>query len=72
MKLQKWLNKEKITNTKFAEKIGVHVSFITHIIKGRRRASPKTALKIEQVTRGAVTIRELLYPNQELEVFKVN
>ena len=62
MKLSEWLKQNKISNTQFASRIGVHVSFITHINKGRRNVSPETALKIEKATDGKVTIMELLYP----------
>jgi len=67
MQLSEWLNKNQVTNMEFSKRIGVHFSFITHILKGRRSVSPATALKIEQATNGKVTIRELLYPDQELE-----
>jgi plasmid maintenance system antidote protein VapI len=56
MKLLKYLNDHNISQTDFAEKIGVHFSYITHLIKGRRTPSLSTALRIERATCGAVPV----------------
>ena len=62
MRLIDWQKKNKVTNTELAKQLGIHLSFITHLNKGRRKFSPELALKIEQATGGAVTRMELLYP----------
>lgn len=62
MKLQAWQQKEGVSNTALAKKLGVHVSYITHINKERRIVSPDLALRIEQLTGGGVTRDELLFP----------
>lgn len=64
MKLEEWQKEKNISNTELAKQLGIHVSFITHLNKGRRKFSPELALKIEQATNGAVTRMELLYPDQ--------
>jgi DNA-binding transcriptional regulator YdaS (Cro superfamily) len=46
----------------FAGQIKVSAPFVTQITKGKRRPSPDVALRIEQATDGAVTLRELLFP----------
>ncbi len=63
MKLKKWQEENGVTNTKLAKCLGVHVSFITHLNKGRRKYSPELALKIEELTNGEVDKLELLYPD---------
>ena len=66
MKLIEWQKEKKVSNTALARQLGVHVSFITHINKGRRRVSPRLALKIEQVTENEVSRMELLYPDIQI------
>jgi len=63
MKLIEWQKQNKISNTELAKQLDIHVSFITHLNKGRRKFSAELALKIEQATNGAVTRMELLYPD---------
>jgi len=62
--LLKWQKRNGVTNKAISEMLGVHQSFITHINKGRRKPSANLALKIEQATGGAVTLRELLFPKE--------
>jgi DNA-binding transcriptional regulator YdaS (Cro superfamily) len=62
MKLTDWQKKKKVSNKELAEKVKIHVSLLTHMKNGRRRPSPDLALRIEKATGGAVSIRELLYP----------
>lgn len=56
MKLIQWLKNNGITQTEFAKKVGVDVSYITHLTKGRRVPSLTTALKIQELTEGAVPV----------------
>jgi len=62
MKLSQWQKKTNISNVELAKIINIDQSFLSHINNGRRRPSPKLALKIEKATGGAVTVMELLYP----------
>jgi DNA-binding transcriptional regulator YdaS (Cro superfamily) len=62
MKLIEWKQLKNISNKDMAKLIGIHFSYVTHILKNRRRPSPDLALKIEQATGGQVTAMELLYP----------
>lgn len=65
MNLQQWQKEKTISNAELAEFIGVHVSYLSHLRKGRRKVSPELALKIEELTDGAVDKLELLYPSKE-------
>jgi len=65
MTLQDWQIQQGISNAQLAKLIGVHVSYLSHLRKGRRKVSPGLALKIEQISEGAVDKLELLYPKQE-------
>ena len=62
MKFSEWQKQNQYTNTELAKKLGIHVSYITHIHAGRKKPALGLALKIEQLTRGKVTVEELFYP----------
>lgn len=62
--LETWQTENKVSNKHLSQIVGVHTSLITHIKKGRRKPSPALALRIEQATGGAVTLRELLFPDK--------
>jgi len=63
MNLKSWQRKNKITNTQLARLVGIDQSSICHYHAGRRRPSPEVALRIEEVTEGEVSLREILFPN---------
>jgi len=65
MNLETVLKKENMSIASLAAKLDVHYTHVLRIIHGSRRPSPELALKIEQITNGAITRMELLYPELE-------
>ena len=50
----------------FAEEIGTTEKYLFQLkYNKRRRPSPKLALKIEEATKGQVTVMELLFPDKK-------
>lgn len=62
MTLKEWQDWKKISNTKLAGLLEVHISYITLINNGKRTVSPDLAARIEKITDGQVTRLEMLYP----------
>ena len=56
--LKQYLEKYRITQQEFADKLGSQRSTVTHIANGRP-ASFKYAREIEKITNGEVTFEEL-------------
>ena len=54
--LEKYLTKHKMTRTHFAKLINRHVSYVTHLIMGRRTPSLVTALNIQMISNGEVPV----------------
>lgn len=65
MDLKRYLFEQALPVKKFAEQLEVSVSLIYHILKGHRVPSPQLAKKIEELTKGAVSKEELLFPDQK-------
>lgn len=65
MKIKYALKEMGITQKTLANMVSVHPVYLNSVINGRRNASVKLALRIEQATGGAVTLRELLFPDRE-------
>jgi DNA-binding transcriptional regulator YdaS (Cro superfamily) len=63
MDLKTYLQKTKTTTVVLANKVGVAQAYISHLASRKRRPSPDLALRIQEATRGEVTILELLYPD---------
>lgn len=63
MRLRKYLDRNGLTQTKFAESLDVSGVYFNKIVNGKRTPSKKLALKIEQMTGGKVRLRELLFPS---------
>jgi len=55
-KLEYYLKEKNLTKTEFAERVGIHLSYITHLVKGRRVPSLSVALKIQDLTDGEVPV----------------
>jgi transcriptional regulator with XRE-family HTH domain len=64
MNLETWQKQNNISDKELAAKVGIHVSFLSHIRAGRKSPSLNTALKIESATGGNVTVRELSSQNK--------
>ena len=62
MKLKEYLSKNKISQRGFAALVGVTHGHIAHILSGRKSPSLLLAQHIENVTKGAVTVYELIDP----------
>ena len=62
MELSEYLAKHNVKHREFAMLIGLHPKHVGYLATGKRRAGPETALRIETVTRGEVTIHEAMHP----------
>jgi transcriptional regulator with XRE-family HTH domain len=60
MKLADWLKTNNVTQTEFAEKIGVTPGFISQLISGTSKPGPGRIEAIHKETAGAVTATDLL------------
>jgi len=58
MLLRKWLAEKNIRQADFAVMIGVRQSMVSQLASGKRQPSLELTLKIEQVTRGKVTLSD--------------
>jgi len=63
MELKTYLKQSKILQLHFSAQIGIHYMYLNKIINHTRIPSPRLALRIQEATGGAVTVLELLYPN---------
>lgn len=57
-RLRVWIAANGLQQFEFADRIGIHESMLSKIIKGRREASPDIARKVEALTGGYVQLRE--------------
>ena len=64
MTLSEYLAAKDIKPSQFAESVPCEPSTITRILKGERGASLGLALRIEEITEGAVTPRDLAGANE--------
>lgn len=62
MQLREYLDKIKATYQDMADKLGIHPQSLKNIACGRRSPGLKLSLKIEELTNGEVTPRELAEP----------
>jgi len=62
MELKEYLKQSKIKRQSFSDDLKIHYMHLNNIIRKTRRPSADLALRIEQATNGAVTLRELLFP----------
>jgi len=63
MKLQEYLDQEKLSGLAFAEKHNLSQATISRVLNNKVTPCPETAFLIEEATKGAVTRMELLYPD---------
>ncbi len=61
MSLQEYLDKEKISASAWAKKVGIPQPVITRLIAGSRGVSLKTALRIQEATGGQVRVENLTH-----------
>lgn len=67
MKLAEYLKSKMVTQTEFGRLLNPPMSqvHLSHVINGRVRVSLKRAIEIEEVTDGAVTVRDWLAAEEE-------
>jgi DNA-binding transcriptional regulator YdaS (Cro superfamily) len=66
MKLQEWFDWKKIPKGEVANALGIHRSYISHILSGRP-CPPELAERIETLTDGHVSRAELVWPEAKSE-----
>jgi DNA-binding transcriptional regulator YdaS (Cro superfamily) len=59
MKLDKYLEQEKVTASAWAKKVGIPQPVLSRFISGERGVSLKTALLIQEKTGGQVRVEDL-------------
>lgn len=62
MRLEKYMKDMCINRNEFCKKVGVTYITITNIIRGKGDIHLATAIRIEEVTEGKVTCRDLVNP----------
>lgn len=62
MKLAEYLASKKLSQSEFGKQLGVTQGLVSHWLTGRANIPLETAIKIESVTRGAVTVYDLSSP----------
>ena len=72
MRLKDWLKSNKMSMKLFAKKLNLSYPYIYKYIKGSRRISHDTAIKIEQITGGDISREEALWPEQFNEDYVFN
>lgn len=60
MKLREWLDKEKISTKYMAKVLDIHSNHLYLILKGERFPGYHLAKNIEEVTKGEVTVDEII------------
>ena len=63
MRLSEYLKLKDLSQTDFAESIGISPQMVTEVLKGRKRFSPDVAKKVVDCTAGKVSLEELLFPD---------
>jgi len=64
MILKEFIFRAGITRKHFAEKIGVSPIYIGWLINGKTECSRKMAKKIEEITKGEVSFKEAMFPEE--------
>jgi|GEM_PF-4225374 plasmid maintenance system antidote protein VapI len=62
MKLEEWMKQNRWDSAKLARELGVARLTIRAAMKQQREISARLALKIQEISRGQVKIRDLLPP----------
>lgn len=60
MHLKEYLEEKGLSYSAFAEQLGSHVQYVKRIACGNRSPGLKLALRIEELTEGKVTPREMI------------
>lgn len=65
MKLKAYLEEKKIAPSAFAQKIGTSKAYVSFLSRKERTPSLRLAVRIEDLTDGAVTVRDWLPETRE-------
>lgn len=72
MELKLYLKSRCMSQKEFATLIGVSVASLNHYLNGTRKISLKHALKINEVTQGKVSLKELWLIHERAASLKNN
>ena len=64
MQLREYLFRNRITGTEFAKMIDVSQQYLSKLTTSKLICGRSLALKIEAVTNGIVTAKEMLFPEE--------
>jgi len=62
--LRQWREMQAITQQELANRLGVHVQYVSAIECGRRRPGMTVALRIRDMTGGDVSLDDLVAPRR--------
>ena len=65
MWLYEWLYQERMTQDELAKLIGISRTRLNLIMTGKATPSPRTAKLIQDITKGQVSLEDLLYGKTE-------
>jgi transcriptional regulator with XRE-family HTH domain len=60
MNLKKYLEEKRMTYREFAEKLGIRPQYLQSIAYGKKKPSLELAVKIQELTGGKLTPKDLL------------
>ena len=63
MNLREYLEREKISPSAWAKKVGIPQPVISRFLSGERGVSLATALRIQEVTDGLVRVEDMVKPD---------
>ena len=63
MNLREYLTKNNISIAEFARRSGISPQEFSGYLRNKLNFGAKRALKIEKITNGEVSIKEILFPN---------
>ena len=61
MNLKRYLDEKRLTYREFAEKLGIRTQYVQSIAYGKQKPSLDLAVKIEEITNGELTAKDLLH-----------
>jgi predicted XRE-type DNA-binding protein len=60
MTLVEWMEKNKVSKTELARRIGVTVPMVYHVLSGKKEFGKANMMKIVEITKGKVTLKDLI------------
>ncbi len=65
MRLEQWIEKQRLSRSEFARQCGVSPATVTRILNGDRNPSAALIRKIAEVTKGKVTFKDWSPPPED-------